>query len=71
MSAEIYKGVAEAILHLVEKNYVVKIISHKTKFPYMGEKINLRSSAMKWVRKNLIKKKILKLIKKIFSLKIQ
>lgn len=64
MSAEIYKGVAKAILYLIKKNCVVKIISHKTKFPYMGEKINLRSSAMKWLRKNLIKKNYIKIDQK-------
>ena len=53
MDAEIYKGVLETISYLSKKNCKIKIISHKTKFPYMGEKINLRSSAMKWIKKNL------------------
>lgn len=56
MNAEIYKGALKAILYLSKKNFEVKIISHKTKFPYMGEKINLRLSAMEWLNKNLLKK---------------
>jgi len=54
MKAEIYVGVLEALSYLSKKNIRIKIISHKTQFPYIGEKINLRSSAMKWIKKNLI-----------------
>ena len=54
MRAEIYVGVLEALLYLSKKNIKIKIISHKTKYPYIGEKINLRCSAMNWIKKNLI-----------------
>lgn len=54
MSAEIYQGVIDTFLYLSKKKIKIKIISHKTKFPYMGEKINLRTSALKWIKKNII-----------------
>lgn len=56
MDAEIYKGALKTILYLSKKKFEVKIISHKTKFPYMGEKVNLRLSAMQWLNKNLLKR---------------
>ena len=54
MSAEIYQGVINTFLYLSKKKVKIKIISHKTKFPYLGEKINLRISALKWIKKNII-----------------
>jgi hypothetical protein len=64
MNAEIYKGVLKAILYLSKKNFEVKIISHKTKYPYIGEKINLRLLAMKWLAKNLLKRTDIRIDKK-------
>ena len=54
MSAEIHKGVIDAFAYLSGKNFKIKIISHKTKFPYMGEKVNLRISAIEWIKKNIL-----------------
>lgn len=55
MSAEVYKGLLDALEYLSSKNFKIKIISHKTKFPYIGEKINLRNAALKWIKKNILK----------------
>ena len=64
MRAEIYFGVLEALTYLSKKNIKIKIISHKTQYPYIGEKINLRSSAMKWIKKNLISNSNIKINQK-------
>lgn len=55
MDAEIYNGVNEIMALLVGKNIKLNIVSHKTKFPYLGEKIDLRQSALKWIEKNIFK----------------
>lgn len=36
-----------------KKNVKIFIVSHKTKYPYKGEKINLRSAATNWIENNL------------------
>jgi len=54
MSAKIYKGVIDTFIYLSDKNFKIKIISHKTKFPYKGEKVNLRISAIEWIKKNIL-----------------
>lgn len=38
------------------KKYELHIISHKTKYPVIGEKINLRFKALEWIEKNIIQK---------------
>ena len=52
MNAVIYKGLLDIFEHLSSKNFKIKIISHKTKFPYLGEKVNLRNAALEWIKKN-------------------
>ena len=54
MQAEIYEGVKESFKFLLKKNNKIKIISHKTQFPYMGKKVDLRLSAKKWIEKELL-----------------
>jgi hypothetical protein len=41
----------EAIKH----GHRILIISHKTKYPFIGEKYDLHEAAKDWIRKNLIK----------------
>lgn len=53
MNAEIFDGVFDALSYISSKNYEIKIISHKTQYPYVGEKIDLRLSATNWINKNL------------------
>lgn len=36
-----------------DKKFNIFIVSHKTKYPYVGEKINLRDAANNWITKNL------------------
>ncbi len=54
MQAEIYEGVKEALKFLLKNNIKIKIISHKTQYPYMGKKVDLRLSAKKWIEKELL-----------------
>ena len=50
--AEASKGVIDALIDLKEKGFRFSIISHKTKFPIIGEKIDLHLSALDWLKKN-------------------
>ena len=50
--AEPSKGVIDALIALKEKGFRFSIISHKTKFPIIGEKIDLHLSALDWLKKN-------------------
>ena len=55
MEAKIYIGVKK-IMNTLSKNKIkFYIISHKTKFPYLGKKINLHMSAKKWINKNILR----------------
>tara|TARA_B100000242_G_C43031320_1_gene480504 strand:- start:348 stop:944 length:597 start_codon:yes stop_codon:yes gene_type:complete len=55
MEAEIFEGFKETILLLSKENIKIKIISHKTKYPYLGEKIDLRVAAKKWMEVNIFR----------------
>ena len=50
--AEASKGVIEALQELKEKGFKFSIVSHKTKFPIIGEKINLHLCALDWLKNN-------------------
>lgn len=54
MDAKIYTGVKEIMETLSKKKIKFYIISHKTKFPYLGKKINLHFAAKKWIHKNIM-----------------
>jgi len=54
MQAEIYEGVKESFKFLLKNNIKIKIVSHKTQYPYMGKKVDLRLSAKKWIQKELL-----------------
>ena len=47
------KNILEILKYLKKLNYDLYVVSHKTKYPYQGEKINLRESANKWIEKFL------------------
>jgi len=55
MEAEIFEGFKDTILLLSQENIKIKIISHKTKYPYLGEKIDLRVAAKKWMEVNIFR----------------
>ena len=55
MDAKIYIGVKKIMSSLSKNKIKFYIISHKTKFPYQGKKINLHMAAKKWINKNLLR----------------
>ena len=50
LNANIFDGVLETLNYLSKNNSLI-IISHKTIFPYLGPKYNLREYADKWLKK--------------------
>ncbi|MDA8992608.1 hypothetical protein N9F75_02115 [Candidatus Pelagibacter ubique] len=54
MDAEIYDGVKNTFQYILQNNIKIKIVSHKTQYPYMGRKVDLRLSALKWIEKNIL-----------------
>ena len=44
------------VLKKLLNKYELHIISHKTKYPVIGQKINLRFKALEWIEKNIIQK---------------
>jgi hypothetical protein len=55
MDAKIYVGVKKIMKSLSKNKIKFYIISHKTKFPYLGRKINLQVAAKKWINKNILR----------------
>lgn len=49
--ATIYDGVKRFVEFCRSRNYECVIISHKTQYPYAGEKYDLHQSAMDWIHK--------------------
>ncbi len=47
-----FPGMKKTILELKSMNIPLKIISHKTKFPYLGPKRDLHKAALKWLSNN-------------------
>lgn len=54
MDAEVYEGVKQTLKYLLNNKVNVKIISHKTQYPYLGKKVDLRLSAMNWIKKKIL-----------------
>ena len=52
--AKPFDGAISTIQDLQEKGFSINIVSHKTKFPYVGEKINLIDKSKEWIVKNLV-----------------
>jgi len=50
--AFIFDGVIDILKKLRLKNIPIKIISHKTKYPYLGTKKNLHTAAKNWLKLN-------------------
>ena len=63
--AEVKKGFLNFINSVYQKGFEFCIISHKTKYPYMGEKRDLHLISKKWINININKKIDFK-IKNIF-----
>lgn len=49
--ATIYKGVKEFFKFCKTRNIECIIVSHKTRYPYVGKKYNLHKAAMEWINK--------------------
>ena len=52
LEAKPFLGVLEAFKIFVKNNIPFYIISHKTMFPYLGDKINLHNAAKNWLKVN-------------------
>ena len=50
--AKPYKGVKETFREVRKRGYVIKIVSHRTKFPYLGKRYDLHKAAKQWIKKN-------------------
>ena len=53
IKAEIFDGVIETLTQLSYKNKLY-IVSHKTQYPYSGQKYNLRLFADEWLKKHCL-----------------
>jgi len=54
MEAQPYEGFLSALQDLIVAGHSLKIISHKTKYPFIGKKVNLRKAAIEWLKVNNI-----------------
>lgn len=54
LEAAAYPGVISAMQQFKQAGHVLAIMSHKTKYPYMGKKYDLHASARAWIKKHLI-----------------
>ena len=60
--APIQDGFIQALVKLYNLNYKISIVSHKTKYPIIGEKYDLHKSAYNWLIENkVIENKLFKL----------
>jgi len=51
--AKPYKNIDSFLEYLINKKYNFFIVSHKTKYPFIGEKIDLHMSANQWIQEHL------------------
>ena len=54
MEAQPYDGFLNILKVLIAAGHNLKIISHKTRYPFIGERVDLRKAAMKWLKENEI-----------------
>jgi len=54
--AESFPFVKDFFNKVIESEHKIYIISHKTKFPFLGEKYDLHNAAKTWIKYNLISK---------------
>ncbi|MGJ8682427.1 HAD family hydrolase, partial [Paraglaciecola sp.] len=47
--AKPYSGVVSCLKHWAESGHELKIISHKTKYPIVGDKLDFHSAALNWL----------------------
>lgn len=51
LEAEPYPGMLATLRQLADKNIPMSIVSHKTRFPYLGEPWDLHAAARGWLQK--------------------
>ena len=51
--AKPYEGCLEALSSLIKDGHEVRIISHRSRFPYAGEKYDLHGYASEWIEREL------------------
>ena len=54
MEAQPYGGFLNTLKVLIVAGHHLKIISHKTKYPFIGEKVDLQKAAIKWLKEKEI-----------------
>ena len=53
--AEPFPYIKDFFLKVIDLGHKIFIISHKTKYPFLGEKYDLHEAAKNWIKKNLVK----------------
>jgi len=53
--AEPFPYIKEFFLKVIDLGHKIFIISHKTKYPFLGAKYNLHEAAKNWIKKNLVR----------------
>lgn len=51
--AQVFPGVIDFIVKSKEAGHTLTIISHKTRFPFIGPKYDLQAAANEWINQNL------------------
>ena len=51
--AQAFPHVIQVIQHLKAKGHTLAIVSHKTKYPYLGKQYDLHAAARGWIEKYL------------------
>lgn len=51
--AELYPGLIRFIQEMRQLGHSIVIISHKTRYPFLGPKYDLHSAARKWITQNI------------------
>lgn len=51
--AQVFPSVLEVMARIKEAGHTLAIISHKTKYPYLGKQYDLHASAREWIANNL------------------
>jgi hypothetical protein len=57
LEADVYPDAINVIDRLIQEGHIIGIISHKTKYPYLGEAYDLHDSARQWVQKHLCRER--------------
>ena len=51
MEAQPYENFLSVLIRLISAGHKLKIISHKTKYPFVGKRVDLQKAAMTWLKK--------------------